>query len=140
MTTWDCHAIAATLPYIGLCTMIGDAILHILGSYPGSVLLDLVRSSNYIEFLQVHYYLSPTRLADEERLRSAVRDLIHTIRAKAGDARREAWPFSHDHSPQKDCTFPFWYFISHTRERLAKIAQMVKFNETGNKVYKRCTT
>ena len=42
-------------------------------------------SSNYIGFAQVHFYLLPTRLDDEERLRSAVRDVVHNIKANAGD-------------------------------------------------------
>ena len=39
------------------------------------------------------------------------------------------WQFSHDHSPPKDYIFPFCYFISNKRERLAKSAKMAEFNE-----------
>ena len=130
MATLDCHILAATLPCIGLFTMAGSAILHKAtylfftnsttyyhGSYPGSVLTGSLQL-----FIKI-------RLADEERLRSAVRDPVCTIKAKAGDGRRAAWTFSHDHSPPKDCTFPFCYFISNKRERLAKNAQLTKSNE-----------
>ena len=63
MAASDCHALAATLPHIGLFTMVGSALLHKAtylfftksktthhGCYPGSVLVDLVESSNYIGF------------------------------------------------------------------------------------------
>ena len=103
------------------------------GSYPGSVLLDLVESINYVGFSQVNFYLLPTRLADEERLRSAVRDLVCNISAKTGDGRRVAWQFSHDRCPPKDFTFPFWYFISTNRERIARTAKLKKFNEDCDK-------
>ena len=129
MAANDCLTLATTLPYVGLFTMIGSAILNKAtylfftnsktihhGYYPGSVLVDLVESSNYIAFLHVHFYLFPTRLADEERLRSAVRDLVRNIRAQAGDGWRVAWFFSHDHSPPKDYKFLFCYFISNNRE------------------------
>ena len=58
----DFYSLAATLPHIGLFTIAGSAILHKAtyifhtnsktyhhGPYPGSVLLDLVESSYYIE-------------------------------------------------------------------------------------------
>ena len=59
---------------------------------------------------------------------------MRSIRAKAGDGRRAAWPFSRDHSLSKDYTYAFCYFISTERERLATIAQLVKFNETCDEV------
>ena len=68
MATNDSHALAATLPYIGLFTIVGSAILNKAtylfftnsktihhGNYPGSVLLDLVNSGNYTGFPQVHF-------------------------------------------------------------------------------------
>ena len=60
--------------------------------------------------------------------------MVCTIRAKAGDGKRAAWPTTHDHSPPKDCTFPFCFFISNTRVRIAELAQLVKFNDTCDKV------
>ena len=129
-----CHSLSATLPYIGLFTIVGGAILHKAtylfhtnsktyhyGAYPGSVLLDLVEPSNYIGFSQAQLSLLPTRLADEERLQSAVRDFIRNIRARAGDGRKAAWSFTHDHSPPKDYIFPFSYSICNNHERLAKL-------------------
>ena len=101
MAANDCHALAATLPFVALFTMVCSVILHKAtylfftnsktihhGCYPGSVLVDLVGSSNYIGFSPTHFYLLLTRLADEERLRSAFRDLVRNIRARADDGRR----------------------------------------------------
>ena len=121
--------------------MVGSAILHNTtylfftesktthqGCYPGSVLVDLEESSDYIGFSHIHFCLLPTSLAEEERLRSAVRDLVRNIRAKAGDGRGVAWFFFQDHSPPKDYKFPFCYFISNIGERLAKTPKMIEFN------------
>ena len=135
MATNDCHALSASLPYIGIFTMVGSAKLHKATNskttyhscYTGSVLLDLVTSSNFMVFSQVLFYLLPTRLADEVRPQSADRELVRYLRARAGDGRRATWSFSHDHSPPKDCTFPFRCFISNTRERLAKTVKRMQF-------------
>ena len=44
------------------------------------------------------------------------------------------WPFTHNHSPHEDSTFPFRHYISSNRERLAKISQTKKFNSNCDAV------
>ena len=118
MTTCDCLALAATLPYIGLFTMVGSAKLHKAayifftnsktyhrGSYPGSVFMDLEGSSNNIGFSQAHYHILPKRLADKERLQSAVQGLVRNLRAKVSDDRKAARPFSRQ-QPTQGLYFP----------------------------------
>ena len=146
MATNDCHALASTLPYIGLFTIVGHAILNKAtylfysnsktkhhGIYPGKVLVDLAESGNYIGFSQIHFYLLPSRLSDEQRLRSAVLDIVRNVRARAGDGKRPAWSFTHNHSPPQECIFPYSHFISNKREKIAKCAQMTKFNNDCKK-------
>ena len=69
-------------------------------------------------------------MADEERLRSAVRDVVI---ARVGDGRKLEWVHTLDHSPPTDYKFPFCYFITNSREQLAKAANMTNFNEDGAK-------
>ena len=107
---WECNTAQSHIPFFSNFKTSTYEI------YPRLVLFGLVILSNYIELSQVYYYLLPTK-----RLQSAVRDL-----AKTGDGRRAAWSFSHDLSPPQNCSFPFCYTISNTREQKVKHKQMEK--------------
>ena len=83
--------------------------------FPGSAMLALAQSANFIGLSDTHYFLLPTRLPDEGRLRSATCDAVRTISARAGGGRRPTWPLSPHFNPSLTHAFHFGYNINKGR-------------------------